>query len=118
MKKNLKKYAFTGAYYSLEFKGVSSAAEIALLEAVHAVFSAAEIGGDWRDIRSFDLLVKALLPPGYISGGGAHHVWIHREEDEGKRPGEPSFGIWAMQDYQLYYKIEASGAFAEWEKPA
>jgi hypothetical protein len=101
-KKQLQKLAFKGHYYSLEFKGVTKS-ELAFLKAIHAIFSKAD-DGDWQDVRSFDAQIKALLPPGYISGGGAHHIWIHRTDDLGKPPGVPTFGIWVHQDYRLYYK--------------
>lgn len=102
-KKQLQKLAFRGHYYSLEFKGVTKS-ELELLKAIHAIFSKADDKGDWKDVRSFDGRIRDLLPTGYISGGGAHHVWVHRGEDLGKPPGVPVFGIWVHQDYQLYYK--------------
>lgn len=105
-KKQLQKLAFKGHYYSLEFKGVTKS-ELALLKAIHAIFSKADDEGDWQDIRSFDGRIKALLPDGYISGGGAHHVWVHKAEDLGMPPGAAGFGIWVHQDYQLYYQYIA-----------
>ena len=107
-KKQLQKLAFQGHYYSLEFKGVTKS-EHELLKAVHAIFSKADDDGDWRDIRSFDGQIKALLAEGYVSGGGAHHVWIHRADDLGKPPGVPEFGIWVHQDSGLYYKYVDGG---------
>ncbi len=101
-----------GHYYSLEFKSVSQT-QLELLKVIHAIFSKADDDGDWQDVRSFDGQIKALLSPGHISGGGAHHVWIHHTDDLGKPPGEPTFGIWVHQDYRLYYKyvdpVEAKG---------
>lgn len=103
-KRSLKNFQLKGAYYSLEFKGISNRQDFALLESVHRLFTAADLDGDHRDIRSFDAQVEALLPEGYISGGGAHHLWIHRASDAGKRPGAPEFGIWAFQNVDLFYK--------------
>jgi hypothetical protein len=102
-KKQLQKLAFKGHYYTLEFKGVTKS-EAELLKAIHAIFCKADDGGDWQDVRSFDGRIKALLPEGYVSGGGSHHIWIHRADDLGQPPGVPDFGIWVFQDPQLYYK--------------
>lgn len=107
-KKQLQRLAFTGHYYSLEFKGITKP-DRPLLQAIHAIFHKADEEGQWQDVRSFDTQIKALLPPGYISGGGAHHIWIHRADDLGQPPGEPEFGIWVHQDYQLYYKYIDGG---------
>lgn len=95
-KEKMKKAYSLDGFYSLDFRGIT-AATLPILQAVHSIFYRAE-AGDWRDIRSFDKEVEALLPPGFASGGGAHHIWIQEET-----PG--SFKIKIAHDPNLYYKL-------------
>ncbi len=105
-KQLLKKYRIEG-YYNLEFRGVTNADE-PLLQALHALFRRMEDAADWRDIRSFDQEVGALIPEhGYLFGGGAHHLFIHAADEWGQLK-RPSFKIKISHDVQGFYKHVAA----------
>lgn len=91
---------FEGQYFTVHTKNISNQMEFQLAEKVIAL--AEENDSKPCDVKSFCETIQGILPEGYKSGGGAHHIWIHPKQSEALNV---DFGIWFMHDVFKYERM-------------
>ena len=92
---------FNDSYFQIEVTNIRTTEEHNFLQLTINHLKAQSPG----DVRAFDGFIKENLPKGYVSGGGAHHCWVHPENSQ--IFDNTIFGLWLKQDYKKYYQLKS-----------